>query len=89
MMSLRQFLGLASYSRIHNRIHLSLKYLLTTAPLLAYPQFGHGEEFILETYASFVGLGAVLSQKQDNGLVHPVAFASRSLQSHERNYSSN
>ena len=65
-----------------------LKRLLTTAPLLAYPRFGHAEEFILETDASLEGLGAVLSQKQDDGLVHPVAFASRSLQPHEKSYSS-
>ena len=65
-----------------------LKHLLTAAPLLAYPRFGHGEGFILETDASLEGLGAVLSQKQDDSLVHPVAFASRSLQPHERNYGS-
>ena len=29
---------------------------------------------------------AVLAQKQNDGLVRPVAYASRTLQSHEQNY---
>ena len=62
----------------------SLKSLLTKAPILAYPQFGN--EYLLETDASGVGLGAVLSQAQTDGTIRPVAFASRTLQSHERNY---
>ena len=32
------------------------------------------------------GLGAVLAQQQGDGKVHPIAFASRSLSVHERNY---
>ena len=63
-----------------------LKQLLTTAPVLAYPRFGAGRFFILETDASCVGLGAVLSQAQDNGMVPPIAYASRSLDKHEKNY---
>ena len=63
-----------------------LKDLLVTAPVLAYPCFGFGKEFIVETDASGLGLGAVLSQQQDDGLVHPIAYASRSLNSHEKNY---
>ena len=60
-----------------------LKHLLTTAPVLAYPDFAHS--FILETDASHAGLGAVLAQNV-NGVVHPVSFASRTLQPHEKNY---
>ena len=33
------------------------------------------------------GVGAVLSQPQEDALLHPVAYASRSLTSVERNYS--
>ena len=42
---------------------------------------------MLETDASIQGLGAILSQKQRDGLVHPVAYASRALLPAERNYS--
>ena len=59
-----------------------LKKLLTSSPVLAFPRFGPGHNFILETDASTVGLGAVLSQTQDDGTIHPVAFASRSVDKH-------
>ena len=63
-----------------------LKELLITSPVLAYPQFGPGKEFVLETDASLEGLVAVLSQWQTDGHLHPIAYASRCLQPHERNY---
>ena len=63
-----------------------LKELLCSAPVLAYPQFGPGQQFVLETDASLACLGAVLSQKDDKGHLHPVAYASRALHKHERNY---
>ena len=63
-----------------------LKCLLTTAPVLAYPRFGPDRSFAFETDTSGVGLGAVLSQIQDDGVIHPIAYASRSLDKHERNY---
>ena len=62
-----------------------LKEKLTTAPVLAFPAFDR--DFTVETDASISGIGAVLSQRQDDGKLHPVAYASRSLSSAERNYS--
>ena len=63
-----------------------LKCMLTTAPILAYPKFGPDAEFVLETDASGAGLGAVLSQQQGDCMLHPIAYASRSLDPSERNY---
>lgn len=63
-----------------------LKSALVSTPVLVYPKFGPGNTFILETDASKVGLGAVLSQMQEDGTVHPIAYASRSTDKHERNY---
>ena len=61
-----------------------LKELLVSPPVLAYPCFA--KPFVLHTDASGLGLGAVLEQEQDDGQLHPVAYASRTLSKHERNY---
>ena len=61
-----------------------LKDLLTSSPVLAYPDFK--KPFVLETDASIAGLGAVLSQRQEDGNTRPITYASRSLLKHERNY---
>ena len=61
-----------------------LKSLLVDAPLIVYPDFT--KNFVLETDASGSGLGVVLAQKQENGLVAPIAFASRTLQKYEQHY---
>lgn len=61
-----------------------LKELLRASPVLCFPNFRR--PFILETDASGTGLGAVLAQQQPDGTIHPIAYASRSLQKHERNY---
>ena len=63
-----------------------LKALLTQVPILSFPDFA--SSFRLETDASGLGLGAVLSQEQDDGTMRPIAYASRTLQPHERNYGS-
>ena len=60
-----------------------LKQHLSQAPIPAYPKFdGTAGEFILQTDASAVGLGAVLEQDG-----HFIAYASRSLTVPERQYS--
>ena len=67
----------------------ALKHTLTTAPVLAYPDYT--QPFILETDASFKGLGAVLSQKAKDRKVCVIVYASRSLWPSEQsmhNYSS-
>ena len=63
----------------------NLKEKLTIAPILAYPDYD--KSFTLSTDASVVGIGAVLSQLNDKGEEHPVAYASRTLNHHEMNYS--
>ena len=56
------------------------------APALALADFN--KPFLLETNASKLGLGALLSQKQTDGQYHLVAYASQSLTVHEHNYHS-
>ncbi|GFW96457.1 retrovirus-related Pol polyprotein from transposon opus [Trichonephila clavipes] len=56
-----------------------IKRTLTEAPILKLPNFS--EQFNLFTDASGVGIGAVLQQNQK-----PIAFASRTLNKAERNY---
>lgn len=62
----------------------TLRAKLLTSPLLAYPDFN--KDFILETDASKVGLGAILSQYQEDQKLHPVAYPSRSVSTTEANY---
>ena len=62
-----------------------LKEALTNAPVLIFPDYS--KPFLMCTDASLVGLGAVLMQTDHRGKNQPVAFASRTLNSAERNYS--
>ena len=95
----RLFLGLASYYRrfvpgfskiaapLYGLTKKSVAFSWSDeCPVLAYPLFGPQHKFIVETDASVLGLGAVLSQKQANGHTHPIAYASRSLHMHKKNY---
>lgn len=61
-----------------------LKNIITSDTVMKLPDMD--QPFILQTDASRQGLGCSLSQMGDKGL-RPVAFASRTLNKHEENYS--
>lgn len=61
-----------------------LKLALSTAPVLAQPDFT--KEFIIQCDASKVGVGGVLFQYDDNGKEHPIAFVSQKLNKCQQNY---
>ena len=63
-----------------------LKLKCITAPVLAFVDFH--KPFLLETDASGDGLGAVLSQKQEESWYHPVAYTSCGLKGCELRYHS-
>ena len=62
-----------------------LKLLLCSAPILCYPRFDR--EFILQTDASDFGVGAVLSQVDDDGREKVVAYASKALSARQKKFS--
>ena len=62
-----------------------LKGLLCSCPVLKSPDFD--KPFVLQTDASDRGVGAVLSQLDDEGAEHPVAYFSRKLLPREERYS--
>ena len=59
---------------------------MISAPVLQMPDFS--KEFIVKTDAAVkFGIGGVLSQKDDKGTEHVVAYFSRKLSAAQRNYS--
>ena len=64
----------------------ALKQACMTAPLLVFADYT--KPSLLETNASKDGLGVVLSQMQADGQYHPIAYGSRALMPHEKNYHS-
>ena len=71
----------------------TFKHMLTSAPVLAMPAHTSMEPFIVQTDASVIGIGAVLSQRQpqtattNKTVERPIAYISRTLKKHEKNYS--
>ena len=86
---LQSNLPMFQWTDLHQESFEKLKLALTSAPVLAYPDYN--KPFLLETDASLKGLGAVLSQEDDNGHMRVISYASRTLKLYEksmRNYSS-
>lgn len=63
----------------------TLKKLLKNPPVLMVPNFS--KCFKLTVDASDVGVGSVLMQEDDAALDHPIAYFSKKLNKHQRNYS--
>ena len=64
----------------------ALKQACMSTPVLAFADYT--KEFLLEIDVSKEGLGAVLSQKQEDGQYHPVFYGSKALTIQEKNYHS-
>ena len=62
-----------------------LKTALTKAPILIFPNFK--KTFYLYTNASNIALGSILSQLDNQGIDHPIAYYSRTFIKAEWNYS--
>ena len=62
----------------------TLKAQLAKAPIVAFPNYK--KPFHLHTDASDSGIGAVLMQEKD-GILHPLAYVSKTLNQAQRNYS--
>lgn len=61
------------------------KLLLSTAPVLVAPRWD--QVFQIQVDISQVGAGAVLLQKDDNGVDRPVSYFSKKFNSYQSNYS--
>ena len=72
------------WSRAAQAAFEKLKYRLSTGPILRH--FDPSKPCIMETDASDYALGGVVSQYDENGLLHPIAFYSRKLLPAEMNY---
>ena len=71
-------------SRDCQNAFLDLRRKLVSAPILAFPNFS--KPFLLDTDASDNGIGAVLSQVQEDGRECVIAYASRMLTKAEQRY---
>ena len=62
-----------------------MKEVLTNTPILIHPDFR--KDFVLSTDASGYALGAILEQEGNDGKMHPVGYASKTLTKPEQKYS--
>ena len=73
------------WTEAQNNAFRELKTRVVNPPILRLPNLN--SVFFLQTDASSSGLGAMLAQEDENGMKHPVAFASRKLLPRESRYS--
>lgn len=64
----------------------NVKHALANTPVLAIPDFS--KQFLIKADTSLLATGAVLYQIDEQGNERPIAFMSKKLDKHQRNYSS-
>lgn len=62
----------------------SLKVTLTSPPVLTYTDFA--KPFIVETDSPWFAVRAILGQKDNEGVLQPVQYAIRTMNSADKNY---
>jgi len=72
------------WTELCERAFCKLKELLCIQPVLRSPDFS--KEFIVQTDASDRGIGAVLSQRDEDGTDRPIAYYSKKLLPREERY---
>ena len=80
---LEQNLSPFEWTQSHQESFDRLKLALMSAPVLAYPNYD--KPILLETDAFLKGLGAVLSQEDNDGNMCVISYASCACSSHMRN----
>ena len=79
---LQSNLPMFQWTDLHQESFEKLKLALTSAPVLAYPDYN--KPFLLEMDASLKGLGAVLSQEDNNNHMRVISYASHTLKLYEK-----
>lgn len=75
-----------SWNENHTKAFENVKNYFLNPPVLKFPIFDKESTFVLTTDASNYALGAILSQMRDGKDVGVIAYASRVLNKHEKNY---
>ena len=73
-----------NWTQEHEKAFTSAKQLLSSDTLLVH--YDPSTALVLICDASAYGVGAVLEQEIENGVLRPISFASRTLSVHEKNY---
>ena len=68
-----------------NEAWLKIKHMLANSPVLAHADFN--KEFTLITDASSFAVGGILTQKGDDGILHPICYGSTVLSEAQRKWS--